>query len=199
MGRAAERPPFSFRPRAGGPAAPPPLRAAAAPATVAASARPRRRGTDRRTATSEFEIASLDYQAATLAIREVGLWIAGAHVAIGVLQAAVVGYGIHAMIRANRDRARQVDAQASDADRRHADAQARAAERHAENMRRLDVIAEEQAEQRRAAAASLDAIVEEQADQRRAAAAQTRALEALLDRIAPAPAQPGARREGGAP
>ena len=172
---------------------------------------------------SEFEVASLDYRAATLAIREVGLWIASAHVAVGVLQAAVVGYGIHAMIRANRDRARQVDAQARAADQRHADAQARAAERHAENMRRLDVIVEEQAEQRRASAAqiaslneqtaslnkqtaslneqtaSLNTLIEGQADQRRAAAAQTRALEALLDRIAPAAAQAGPRREGEAP
>lgn len=57
---------------------------------------------------SAFEIASLDYRAATLAIREIGVWIAAAHVAVGVLQAAVVGYGIHAMIRANRDRAAQV-------------------------------------------------------------------------------------------
>ena len=112
---------------------------------------------------SEFEIASLDYQAATLAIREVGLWIASAHVAVGVLQAAVVGYGIHAMIRANRDRARQVDAQARAADQRHADAQARAAERHAENMRRLDVVIEEQAEQRRASAAQIASLNEQTA------------------------------------
>lgn len=61
---------------------------------------------------SEFEIASLDYRAATLAIREIGVWIAAAHVAVGVLQAAVVGHGIHAMSRADRDRARHVDAQA---------------------------------------------------------------------------------------
>ena len=123
---------------------------------------------------SEFEIASLDYQAATLAIREIGVWIAAAHVAVGVLQAAVVGYGIHAMIRANRDRAAQVDAQARAADRRHADAQARATERHAENMAAL-------AEQSR----RLDAIIEGQAEQRRASDAQTRALVELLERTAP--------------
>ena len=116
---------------------------------------------------SEFEIASLDYQAATLAIREIGVWIAAAHVAVGVLQAAVVGYGIHAMIRANRDRAAQADAQARAAERR-AEAQARAADqRHAENMRRLD------------------AIIDGQVEQRRASDAQTRALMELLERAAP--------------
>ena len=101
---------------------------------------------------SEFEIASLDYQAATLAIREIGMWIAAAHIAVGVLQAAVVGYGLHAMSRAGRDRAAQAEAQARAADRRHADAQARATERHAENMaalaeqsRRLDALIDGQA------------------------------------------------------
>ena len=130
---------------------------------------------------SEFEIASLDYQAATLAIRKVGLWIAAAHVAVGVLQAAVVGYGIHAMIRANRDRAAQVEAQTRAADQRHADAQARAAERHAENMAAI-------AEQGR----RLDAIIEGQAEQRRVSDAQTASLnvavaslQALLERTAP--------------
>ena len=141
---------------------------------------------------SEFEIASLDYQAATLAIREVGLWIAAAHVAVGVLQAAVVGYGVHAVNRANRERARQTDAQARDraaqleaqtraADRRHADAQARAAERHAENMAAI-------AEQGR----RLDALIEGQAEQRRVSDAQTASLnvavaglQALLERTAP--------------
>ncbi len=105
---------------------------------------------------SEFEIASLDYQAATLAIREVGVWIAAAHVAVGVLQAAVVGYGIHAMIRANRDRAAQVEAQTRAAD-----------QRHVENMRRLD------------------AVIEGQAEQRRVSDAQTRALVEILERTAP--------------
>ena len=123
---------------------------------------------------SEFEIASLDYRAATLAIREIGVWIAAAHVAVGVLQAAVVGYGIHAMIRANRDRAAQADAQARAADRRHADAQARATERHAENMAAL-------AEQSR----RLDALIDGQAGQRRASDAQTRALMELIERTAP--------------
>lgn len=116
---------------------------------------------------SEFEIASLDHQAATLAIREIGVWIAAAHVAVGVLQAAVVGYGLHAMSRADRDCAAQAAAQARAAERR-AEAQARAADqRHAENMRRLD------------------AIIDDRVEQRRASDAQTRALMELLERAAP--------------
>ena len=127
---------------------------------------------------SEFEIASLDYRAATLAIREIGVWIAAAHVAVGVLQAAVVGYGIHAMIRANRDRAAQAEAQARAAERR-AEAQARAAERRAEAQARA-------ADQRHAEnMRRLDAIIDDRVEQRRASDAQTRALMELLERAAP--------------
>ena len=144
---------------------------------------------------SEFEIASLDYQAATLSIREIGMWIAAAHVFVEVLQTAIIAWGIRAMIRAERDRTLQVEAQD------------RAAEqRHAENMRRIDAqiaslnaLVEEQAEQRRASkalienleaqtaklnaqTASLNALVERQAEQRRASAARTANLEALVKR-----------------
>ena len=139
---------------------------------------------------SEFEIASLDYQVATLAARHWANWIAGASAFIAVLQTGLVAWGIREMVRANRDRTRQTEAQTRAAD-----------QRHAENMRRLDALIEEQAEQRRASDAQTraliegqaeqrrasDALIEGQAEQRRASDAQTRALEALLERAAAKP------------
>ena len=110
---------------------------------------------------SEFEIASLDYRAATLAIREIGIWIAAAHVFVEVLQTAIVAWGIRAMIRAERARAPQVEAQALVAERRHA-----------ENMRRID-----------AQIASLNALVEAQAEQRRASEARIANLKAQTAKL----------------
>ena len=125
---------------------------------------------------SEFEIASLDYQTATLAARHSANWIAGAALAVsalvGAAQCAIVAWGIREMVRANRDRMRQAEVQTRAAD-----------QRHTENMRRLDALIEGQAEQRRA----FDALIEGQAEQRRASDAQTRALEALLERSAKPP------------
>ena len=69
---------------------------------------------------SEFEIATFAYQEATLATRYAGLWIAAAQVGVGLLQAAIVWYGIRAMQRAGAQRAREQD------------------QRHVEAMTRLD-------------------------------------------------------------
>ena len=121
---------------------------------------------------SEFEIASLDYQVATLAARRAANWIASASAFIAVLQTGLVAWGVREMVRANRDGMRRTEARTRAADRRHA-----------ENMRRIDALIEGQAERRRA----LDALIEEQAERRRASGAQTRALEALLERAAAKP------------
>ena len=158
---------------------------------------------------SEFEIATLDYQAATLAARHAGLWIAAAHVVVGVLQTAVVGYGIYAMIRANRERAEATEASAERAERE-------SDRRHAENMAALKALIDGQAEQHRESEAQRREseaqrreseaqrreseaqrhILEAQAESLKAQAqsldahtrsldAQTRSLEALLERTAP--------------
>ena len=77
---------------------------------------------------SEFEIATLAYQQATLALRESALWVAVAQVAatltIGIGQIAVVWYGIRVMQRAGAQRAREQD------------------QRHAESMRALETLIE---------------------------------------------------------
>ena len=110
-------------------------------------------------------MSEFDYQTATLAARHAGLWIAAAHVVVGLIQAAVVAWGIRAMMRAGAERAAAAQREAARADQRHAEAmQARADAmraadaRHAENMEALK--------------------------------AQSRALEALIERTAP----PGADR-----
>ena len=61
-----------------------------------------------------------EYEAATLATRYAGLWIAAAQVGVGLLQAGIVWYGIRAMQRMGATRAREQD------------------QRHEEAMQRLD-------------------------------------------------------------
>ncbi len=127
---------------------------------------------------SEFEIASLDYQTATLAARHWANWIAGIALAVsafvGAAQCAIVAWGIRKIVRANRERTHRADAQALAAERR-AEAQTRAADqRHAENMAALS-------EQSR----RLDALIEGQAEQRQALNAAVASLQALLERTAP--------------
>lgn len=137
---------------------------------------------------SEFEIATLDYQAATLAARHAGLWIAAAHVVVGVLQTAVVGYGIYAISRANREHAEAAEAAAERAERA-------SVRRHAENMAELRALIDSRAEQRReseaqrhileAQAESLKAPAQSLDEHTRSLDAQTRSLEAVLERTAP--------------
>ena len=61
-----------------------------------------------------------EYEAATLATRYAGLWIATAQVGVGLLQAGIVWYGIRAMQHMGATRAREQD------------------QRHEETMQRLD-------------------------------------------------------------
>ena len=76
--------------------------------------------------------STLGIQESTLAIRRIGLWIAAAHVAVGLLQAAIVWYGIRVMQRATERRADD----ARDEARRLAQADER---RHTEVMQAFDL------------------------------------------------------------
>lgn len=69
---------------------------------------------------TEYETATLAFRTASLAAQHAGLWIAAAHVAVGLIQAAIVWYGIRTMQRAGDRRAKEQD------------------ERHAEAMQRID-------------------------------------------------------------
>ena len=131
-------------------------------------------------------MSDLEYQAATLAARHAGLWIAGAHVLVGVLQCAVVAWGIRAMVRANNERA------ASAAEDRREDREAReAAQQALEAARREDREAREaaQREDREAREAARREADQRHAETMEAFKTQSRALEALIERTAPGAAQ----------
>ena len=149
---------------------------------------------------TEFEIATLAFQEATLAfqesalaiqqstlaiqestlaIRRIGLWIAGAHVAVGLGQIAVDAWGIRAMQRAAERRA----ADAREESLRIATADER---RHAETMDRLDRIATADDHRHAEAMQALDLqrqALETLIDGQRT---QNAALSTLIPRTAPA-------------
>ena len=127
-------------------------------------------------------MSDLEYQAATLATRYAALWIAGAHVFVGVLQCAVVAWGIRAMVRANNERA------AGAAEDRREDREARREDREArrEDREALEAARREDREAREAARREAD---QRHAETMEAFKTQSRALEALIERTAPGAAQ----------
>ena len=82
---------------------------------------------------SEYEAATLAFQTASLATQHAGIWIAAAHVAVGVGQAGIVWYGIRALQRASEQRANDTRDEA----RRLAATDER---RHTEAMRALEAL-----------------------------------------------------------
>ena len=121
----------------------------------------------------------VDYEAATLAIREWMLWVAIAQVAISAIQTGIVYYGIRAMIRAtdrrSHDAAEATAAARREADQRHAEAMKAGAERHAENMAALKALIDGQAQTNATLAANTATLAE-----------ATAALKLVVERTAPA-------------
>ena len=78
-----------------------------------------------------------EYELASLALRGVGNWIAAAHVAVGLIQAAIVWIGIRAMQRAGDRRAAEQDQRHAEAMAVHFGAMAAQRESHAEAMAAL--------------------------------------------------------------
>ena len=66
------------------------------------------------------------------------LLIAAAHVVVGLMQVAIVAYGIRAMRTMSERRTREQDQRHAEADQRHAEA----GQRHAEAMRALEALIE---------------------------------------------------------
>ena len=66
------------------------------------------------------------------------LLIAAAPVVVGLMQVAIVAYGIHAMCTMGERRTREQDQRHAEADQRHAEA----GQRHAEAMRALEALIE---------------------------------------------------------
>ena len=123
-------------------------------------------------------MSDVDYEAATLAIREWTLWVAIAQVTISAIQTGLVYYGIRAMIRATDRRSHEAaeaaeraetarreaaDAARREADQRHAEAMQAGAERHAENMAAINAMAATLAQ----ATAALKLVVERTAPEAR--------------------------------
>ena len=77
---------------------------------------------------TEYEAATLAFRTASLDAQHAGLWIAAAHVPVGLIQAGIVWYGIRAMQRAGDQREREHG-------RRHTEA----SQRHAETMQAFDL------------------------------------------------------------
>ena len=129
---------------------------------------------------TEFEIATLAYQQASLALRESALWVAVAQVAaslaIGIGQIAVVWYGIRAMQRAGTQRAYEQD-------QRHAEAMARLDQQG----RALEALIDGQRKQGEALARQGEALAKQGEALTRQGEALTRqgaALEILIERTA---------------
>ena len=116
-------------------------------------------------------MSDIDYEAATLAIREWTLWVAAASLAVsavvGGLQCFLIWRGLVIMRRAADARDRVLENQRRESDQRHAEAMRASAERHAENMAALG-----------AQSRALDALIEGNR-------AQTASLETLIERTAP--------------
>ena len=124
-------------------------------------------------------MSDVDYEAATLAIREWTLWVAIAQLMISAIQTGLVYYGIRAMIRATDRRSHDTAAAAADArreaDQRHAEAMQAGAERHAENMAALKALIDGQAQTNATLAANTATLAE-----------ATAALKLVVERTAPA-------------
>ena len=113
---------------------------------------------------TEYEAATLAFRTASLAAQQAGLWIAGAHVAVGLIQAGIVWYGIRAMQRAADRRADESRRLEAADERRHAEAMQTLDQHHAETMQALD---------------------RRHAEAMQALDVQRRALETLIARTAP--------------
>ena len=138
-------------------------------------------------------MSDLEYQVATLAARHAGLWIAGAQVLVGVLQCAVVAWGIRAMVRANNERA--VSAAEDRREAREAAERARhEAAAAAEHARRETAAAADrarrEADQRHAEAMAAITAQNRHVDTQSAALAEAvAALKVVVERTTPAAAQ----------
>ena len=89
---------------------------------------------------TEYEAATLAFRNASLAAQHAGLWIAGAHVAVGLIQAGIVWYGIRAMQRAADRRADESRRLEAADERRHAEAMRALDHQHAESMQALSTL-----------------------------------------------------------
>jgi len=120
-------------------------------------------------------MTGVDYDAATLAVREWTLWVAIAQVAISIAQTGIVYYGIRAMIRATDQCGRDAERDRKERAEAAADARREADRRHAESMAALKALIEGQAQTNATLAANMATLAE-----------ATAALRVVVERAAPA-------------
>ena len=68
---------------------------------------------------TEFETATLAHQVAALGLQRLAIYV---QAGVGLLQAALIGYGLYMMHRASRDRNKAMDDDRANADKRHEEA-----------------------------------------------------------------------------
>ncbi len=155
----------------------------------------------------ETAMSDIDYEAATLTIREWTLWVAAASLVVsavvGGLQCFLIWRGLVIMRRAADTRDRALENQRRESDQRHAEAMRAGAERHAEAMKAssdamkagaerhaeamqasadaMKAGAERHAEAMQASADAMKAGAERHAENMAALGAQSRALDALIE------------------
>ena len=137
----------------------------------------------------ETAMSDIDYEAATLTIREWTLWVAAASLVVsavvGGLQCFLIWRGLVIMRRAADTRDRALENQRRESDQRHAEAMKAGAERHAEAMKAsadaMKAGAERHAEAMKASADAMKVGAERHAENMAALGAQSRALDALIE------------------
>ncbi len=68
---------------------------------------------------TEFETATLAHQVSALGLQRLAIYV---QAGVGLLQAALIGYGLYMMHRASRDRNKAMDDDRRQADQRHDEA-----------------------------------------------------------------------------
>ena len=101
-------------------------------------------------------MSDLEFQVASLSLREWALWVAIVQVGISAAQTGIVYYGIRAMIRAADQRGRDAERDRTDRAEAAADARREADRRHAEAMQAAADARRESAEEAEAARREAD-------------------------------------------
>ena len=96
-------------------------------------------------------MSDLEFQVASLSLREWALWVAIVQVGISAAQTGIVYYGIRAMIRAADQRGRDAERDRTDRAEAAAEARREADHRHAEAMQAAEAARREAADARREA------------------------------------------------
>ena len=138
---------------------------------------------------TDYETATIAYQAASLAHQNAGVWVAigqlAATLIVGGAQCALIWHGIRMMRRAADTRDRGLENQRDADERRHAEAMAALDKRHAEATAALDKRHAEAGQRHAEAMAALNELIAGSREQGAALQTATAALRTLVERTVP--------------